>query len=560
MEKLISLDLSYSLIISVTMVLPKLKFLNLSHCRELNRVPNFCESPHVERLILRGCINIFEVGESIECLKGLLILNLEDCTSLKKLPKSLTTLESLEEINLFGCLNLEEMSEDLRKMKSLKVFNASGITINTTTNKETSIVSLPSTTLLHPTVQSWLTSCKRLLSSTLWHPTDQSWPTPCIRLCSTNFSLASLPSSLVELTLENCNLSDDDFPSDLSYLGSLKRLNLGGNLFHSLPESISSLHQLDDLILLQCKALQSISKLPVNLQELQASYCSSLERIENPISSLRFPLLEECDKLVEIKSFFKIYPIDQIDKGILRSLGLPNLESMTNIKVELYNSVSHTRTRTSLQVVHDVRLKSDKYEFSIDNIFIPGDDIPNCFNLQPVLENEEIIYDIHGVAGHKICGFNMCILYTNEFSHYKECRFNSISFFISNITKGTCWGYEPTCCAIPRDGENIKWLIHWKCGDQLEVGDQVHFTVYVNNSFHIKSIGISLDYEADPNYVHQEAIGKLSSYSRRDGDSLFEHKYLPQIRFRVSHYFDHSKYEADESHDEENGKFYGPSE
>ncbi|KAM7260717.1 hypothetical protein ACFE04_011390 [Oxalis oulophora] len=438
MEKLVSLDLSYSRIISVwdgTMVLPKLKFFNLSHCQQLTRVPNFGESPNVESLILRGCINIFEVDESIECMKGLLILNLEDCTSLKRLPKSLTTFESLEEINLSGCSNLEEMPEDLRKIKSLKVFNASGITINTITNKETSIASL--------------------LSFALWHPTVQSWLTPRTRLCSTKFSLTSLSSSLVELTLQNCNLSNDAFPSDLSCLGSLT--SLSGNLFHSLPESISSLHVLKSLVLDRCRALQSLSNLPVNLQELDAQDCSSLETIENPIPTFSF--FAQSEKLVKVKSSFKIYSIDHIDKGILRSLGLPNLESMANIKVKLYNEVTQTRMRTSLQVVHEEVKSQVAGQGKLDsfyNIFLPGDDdIPNSFNLQPF--GDELI----------------------------------------------------------------------KVDDHVDICVQV-----IDDGFDIKSIGVSLDYEADhPNYVHQETIGE-QTFLDSDGDSLFSHKF-GQICFYV---------------------------
>ncbi|KAM7257513.1 hypothetical protein ACFE04_013254 [Oxalis oulophora] len=496
MEKLVSLDLSYSRIISVwdgTMVLPKLKFLNLSHCQQLTRVPNFGESPYVESLILRGCINVFEVDESIECLKGLLILNLEDCTSLKRLPKGLTTFESLEEINLSGCSNLEEMPEDLRKMKSLKVLNANGITINTTTNKETSLVGLLSLALWHPTVQSWLP------------------PRKCLR--STNFSLTSLPSSLVELTLQNCNLSNDAFPSDLSYLGSLTSLDLSGNLFHSLPESISSLHVLKFLVLQRCKALQSLQKLPVNLLRLDATYCSSLEIIENPIPSRTSTIFEQCYKLVEVKSFFKIYPINHIDKGILTSLGLPNLESMADIKVELYNKETHTRMRASLQVLHDEveGLETDQDKSSFYHIFIPGYDIPNCFSLRAVdrYPYEKFIYDIHPVGGHKICGFNLCISYTIDFSHYRGGGFSFV-FSIYNNTKKNKWSYKPTCYAIPRDGEeNILWLIHWNSRDQLEGGDEVEFMVDVHNGFRIHSIGISLDYEADPNYVQQTIVQDL---------------------------------------------------
>ncbi|KAM7256016.1 hypothetical protein ACFE04_011757 [Oxalis oulophora] len=253
LEKLVSLNLSYSDIKSVwdaTMVFPELKFLNLSYCRQLTSMPNFRKLPCVERLSFEGCIKISEVGESIDCLKRLQILNLNGCSSLRRLPKNFTTLKSLEEIHLYGCSNLNELPEDLGKMESLKEFHASGIVVNqflsTTTSTETRIVSL--------------------LSSSFWHPTIQSWLTLRKRSRSTNFSIASLPCSLVSLTLKNCNLSDEAIPCYLSILESLTSLNLSGNPLSSLPESISSLTALISLTLNECTGIQSLPKLPINLQ------------------------------------------------------------------------------------------------------------------------------------------------------------------------------------------------------------------------------------------------------------------------------------------------------
>ncbi|XP_040991940.1 disease resistance protein RUN1-like [Juglans microcarpa x Juglans regia] len=84
-------------------VLNKLKVLNLSHSKNLFKLPDFVQVPNLETLIVEGCISLVELDESVGYLKGLVLLSLKGCKSLKNLPESICRLKTLETLNLFGC-------------------------------------------------------------------------------------------------------------------------------------------------------------------------------------------------------------------------------------------------------------------------------------------------------------------------------------------------------------------------------------------------------------------------------------------------------------------------
>ncbi|KAM7481976.1 hypothetical protein LguiB_006559 [Lonicera macranthoides] len=113
---LASLDMSYSNLEHVwaaNKVLFSLKILNLSHSQRLIKTPNFRGLPNLERLILKGCVSLVEVSDTIGNLGKLTLLNLENCKSLKKFP-NIGTLNPLETLVLDGCSSIIE---------SLKVYD-----------------------------------------------------------------------------------------------------------------------------------------------------------------------------------------------------------------------------------------------------------------------------------------------------------------------------------------------------------------------------------------------------------------------------------------------------
>ncbi|KAK2988897.1 hypothetical protein RJ640_002031 [Escallonia rubra] len=200
-ENLVVLDMRNSSLVQVwkgTKVLRSLKIINLSHSHGLTITPNFLELPNLERLILKDCINLLEVHESIEILGRLVLLNLKGCKNLRKLPRRFSQLKSLETLILSGCSMLDELPMELGEMESLSVLCADGTTIS----------GLPSITSHSKNV---LSASAKLVNSLFW-----SWVSPTKNPKSTSFSLAKLPSCLTKLDLENCQLTDDIMPVDLS--------------------------------------------------------------------------------------------------------------------------------------------------------------------------------------------------------------------------------------------------------------------------------------------------------------------------------------------------------
>ncbi|KAL6124465.1 hypothetical protein ACLB2K_076977 [Fragaria x ananassa] len=153
------------------------------------------------------------------------------------------SLKSLETFIFSGCSNLYEFPMEMRNMASLKVLETDEIPIN------------------------------RLLATT--EDQVKSWP----MLKHIDNFWASFPNSLLELSLTNCNLSDDAFPMELSNLSSLKRLYFTGNPICRLPDCIRGLEELDYLGFSGCTSLKGLEGLPRVSRELLTVSCISLERI-----------------------------------------------------------------------------------------------------------------------------------------------------------------------------------------------------------------------------------------------------------------------------------------
>ncbi|KAM7478667.1 hypothetical protein LguiA_026880 [Lonicera macranthoides] len=266
---LVSLDMSYSKLEHVwaaNKVLLSLKILNLSHSQRLIKTPNFRGLKNLEKLILKGCVSLVEVCDTIGNLERLALLNLKNCRSVRKFP-NIGTLKSLQTLVLDGC--------SITIVQSLKEVNTNGATVNPLSSTRGDHVKL-----WHTLFQPWL------LKPILRDP-----QTICV----------SLPHSLVSLSLQDCNLSDDDFPVDFSNLSSLKTLDLSCNPFLNLPRCIGSLRKLKHLNLNSCKDLHSISGLP-KVIVLEVGECRSLESVTYQLASTRSYIhLDGSRKLREIQ-------------------------------------------------------------------------------------------------------------------------------------------------------------------------------------------------------------------------------------------------------------------
>ncbi|KAF5813868.1 putative TIR domain, P-loop containing nucleoside triphosphate hydrolase [Helianthus annuus] len=224
-ESLLVLDLSFSCIKQVwsrSKGFKTLTLLNLSHCHNLRKTPDFTETPNIKELILDGCENLVKVHPSIGTLKTLIILSLKNCKNLKILP-NITKLESLENLNLFGCSKIKNL------VKSHPLQLSSFIR------------------KLHGPVASVLPSLSTL-------------------------------GSLRVLNVSHCNLSGASVRS-LETLCSLEELDMSVNDFTSINANLSRLSRLSCLRLMGCKKLQFLPNLPSSILNLDAQRCISLQEL-----------------------------------------------------------------------------------------------------------------------------------------------------------------------------------------------------------------------------------------------------------------------------------------
>ncbi|KAI9095436.1 hypothetical protein K1719_026470 [Acacia pycnantha] len=268
-----------------------LKFIDISHSKDLIKTPNFDGIPHLERkvkilprkfemnhleiFVLSGCSKvrklpkfgkemerlskldlegtaIAELPQSLGNLIGLVELNLKDCKSLVCLPYNVCKLKALKIIKISGCSKFSRLPENLTENEALEVLDLSYIAMKGLSlceyNGEVQYSS------------SW--SCFSLLQR-------PSSPTKFMLLPSLSF--------LTHLKLSRCNLRDGSLPDDISELSSLKGLFLGGNNFIDLPSGlISNLSKLQTINLFDCRWLRSLPQLPSNLSFIYLIGCPSI--------------------------------------------------------------------------------------------------------------------------------------------------------------------------------------------------------------------------------------------------------------------------------------------
>ncbi|XP_022743332.1 TMV resistance protein N-like isoform X1 [Durio zibethinus] len=416
-----------------TECLPNLKILNLNHSHGLLKTPNFLGLPSLEKLMLKDCIKLTEVDESIGELKVLTFLSLKGCKNLMKLPRTIGLLLSLEVLSLSGCSRLDDIPRELQNMKSLRVLNLN----------ETAICQS----------KSWISWLSLKRSKEL------------------GFFWASLPCSLAKLSLESCKLSSDVMPNDFSSLPSLKFLNLSKNPIHSLPKSISSLTKLNELRLTSCSELQLIPKIPI-FSPFTGVYVSS-SPLTHVLSSWQCLMswkrcyIFGCEKLAEVEGVFKLEPIENFEVEQIKNLF--NIVSIDSNKVQLFNYLTDIKVVTTPQVVH---------ECGITSTFILGSEVPIWFEHRTKGPRIAFSLPTPSHPGEKISCFKFCIVFSLDSDQIFEFQ---PSLSILNETKDIRQRYFSNFIGIPETKNNtMSWLIHWPTmGLHLEGGDFVSCTVSI---------------------------------------------------------------------------------
>ncbi|KAM5584015.1 hypothetical protein ABKV19_003737 [Rosa sericea] len=245
--------------------LQSLEIFNLSGCARLKRFPEIVgDMKCLSKIYLDGSA-IEELPLSIERLTGLTLLDMAHCKNILRIPSVISSLTRLKTIILSGCSNLIEIPVNIGDVECLEDLDISG----------TAIRQMPRSIV-------YLKNLKKLSCSGCSGQVSTSLLFPCLpEVCAgPNFLLpASLSgfSSLMSLNLSYCNLFDGALPNYLDRMSSLMELNLRGNNFTSIPESICRLSKLVKLGLDGCILLQSLPKLPLSIKLVGATGCMSLK-------------------------------------------------------------------------------------------------------------------------------------------------------------------------------------------------------------------------------------------------------------------------------------------
>ncbi|XP_047152834.1 disease resistance protein LAZ5-like [Vigna umbellata] len=179
-------------------VFPLLKILNLSHSKYLTETPDFSKLPSLEKLILKHCVSLGKVHQSIGYLHNLVLINLKGCTNLSNLPSEAYKLKSLKTLILSGCLKIDIFKEDILHMKSLKTL----ISENTAVEQvPISVVSSKSIGYIHVDEE-------KGLSLTVLHSIILSWMSHTFNPLYRIRPFRGISSSLVSMNVEHNDLVD----------------------------------------------------------------------------------------------------------------------------------------------------------------------------------------------------------------------------------------------------------------------------------------------------------------------------------------------------------------
>ncbi|CAL1409814.1 unnamed protein product [Linum trigynum] len=335
--------------------------LDLSYCINLVEIPNSLRSPNIEYLFLRGCASLVELPPHVQFLNKLIKLDLYDCKNLRSLPVKLNS-KFLKCIYLSGCpkvtrcpeLNsaelvyldlagtpVEALPCEIYNVKrgglvrlcgkhifSFPVISASLKTFRLchTAIREMDCYddhnyqqgSLPIFVELELIGNAYLKS----LSRNIWKMVSQTFR---LRNCQLIESLPEISQPVDRLTVLDIRMCSNlkNFPAGIDNLKSLQQLFFSGTDIKSLPSAVQKLQQLfsldlsfnkglefiprnihklaklSRLYLRSCSRIQSLPKLPPNLQLLDVSGCESLQALPSNIGRLRWNSLrfEDCPQL-----------------------------------------------------------------------------------------------------------------------------------------------------------------------------------------------------------------------------------------------------------------------
>ena len=366
--------------------LEALVIFDLGGCSRLKKFPEIVGNMlHLSKLCLSET-PIKDLPLFVEHLTGLIELDLRDCKNLSSLSNACCCLMSLKILTLSGCSKLDELPENLGNIEGLEKLDVSGTAI---TGLPLSVVQLKNLEVLslRGCVGLSSKSVNKLLSFPLMQRKRSPNPMGMLVCCLQGLW------SLTKLDLSFCNIRT--IPDVLGSLSFIKQLNLEGNNFVCLPESIIQLSNLEGLYLGGCTQLQMLPKLPLNMYLIEVEGCTSLETLSlSPEYDFQLNInLFNCFKLIYNQGkgdLLSRNSIIQVCLSLPLSLSLLHVSEVLNIMICLFQRCCKPKRSTYLT--------------------IPGSEIPNWFMHQNVGASVNLQLPSH-LLFSSILGIAVCVVY-----------------------------------------------------------------------------------------------------------------------------------------------------
>ncbi|XP_019096684.1 PREDICTED: probable disease resistance protein RPP1 [Camelina sativa] len=257
--------------------LRNLKWVNLSHSKNLKELPNLSNAINLEVLDLTGCSSLVELPSFHEAT-NLTSLHLSECSSLVELPSSIGNTTLLKELNLANCSTLVELPFSFGNLHNLWKLTMDGCS---------KLKVLPININLKSLEELYLRNCSLLKTFP-----EISTNIKLLKLNGTPIEEVPLAtrswSRFEELHMSYCeNLKDSPHA-----LNSITDLHLTNTEIQELGPWVKGFSRLRRLLLNGSQKLVSLPHLPDSLLLLDAENCESLERLDssfrNPDTSLNF--------------------------------------------------------------------------------------------------------------------------------------------------------------------------------------------------------------------------------------------------------------------------------
>ena len=127
------------------------------------------------------------------------------------------------------------------------------------------------------------------------------------------------------------------------------------------------------------------------------------------------------------------------------------------------------------------------------SIFLPGDDIPNCFMYKD--EGPSVCFEVPRIIDLNVAGFVVCTVYSPCASNDNIVSQNLLSISVVNHTKNISQTTRQITADVLISSEDHLWLGNVSKDEfSLEDGDKIDVIIDFGAGFIVKKIGVSLLY------------------------------------------------------------------